>query len=332
MKYVMNYTHIFKGMKKSIFILVAAVITTVFACNNSANHSHSHDNHSSHAHDFACPMHPEIDGHEGDKCSKCGMPLEKIKQVNETKFRMDIASEPAQIEAGKEVTIQLKPINLSNESALVPLDVVHEKKIHLIAVSEDLSEFYHLHPEYNANGNYEMKMTFPSGGNYILYADYQPSGATHQLEKKNIVVSGKPQPAQNFEASKLTSTDNGVALTLRSGSGSFKTNQMLHIDGILTKDGAEIDASTLDNYLGTKAHIVLINMNDKSYEHIHADVEGKVLHMHTDLSTPGIYRAWIQFMYKGKLHTTDFVIDVEQGDANDNDRHSHDGHDHNHQH
>ena len=32
-----------------------------------------------HDHAFACPMHPEITGHEGDKCSKCGMNLEKVE-------------------------------------------------------------------------------------------------------------------------------------------------------------------------------------------------------------------------------------------------------------
>lgn len=26
---------------------------------------------------FACPMHPEVTGKEGDTCSKCGMALEK---------------------------------------------------------------------------------------------------------------------------------------------------------------------------------------------------------------------------------------------------------------
>jgi hypothetical protein len=26
---------------------------------------------------YACPMHPEVIGKEGDKCSKCGMKLEK---------------------------------------------------------------------------------------------------------------------------------------------------------------------------------------------------------------------------------------------------------------
>lgn len=29
---------------------------------------------------YACPMHPDVTGKEGDKCPKCGMALEKVKQ------------------------------------------------------------------------------------------------------------------------------------------------------------------------------------------------------------------------------------------------------------
>ncbi len=29
---------------------------------------------------YACPMHPEVTGKEGDKCSKCGMKLEPVKE------------------------------------------------------------------------------------------------------------------------------------------------------------------------------------------------------------------------------------------------------------
>lgn len=28
---------------------------------------------------YACPMHPEVTGNEGDKCPKCGMNLVKTK-------------------------------------------------------------------------------------------------------------------------------------------------------------------------------------------------------------------------------------------------------------
>jgi hypothetical protein len=30
---------------------------------------------------YACSMHPEITGKEGDKCSKCGMKLELMKEA-----------------------------------------------------------------------------------------------------------------------------------------------------------------------------------------------------------------------------------------------------------
>ena len=29
---------------------------------------------------YACPMHPEVTGKEGDKCSKCNMALEVVKE------------------------------------------------------------------------------------------------------------------------------------------------------------------------------------------------------------------------------------------------------------
>lgn len=30
---------------------------------------------------YACPMHPEVTGKEGEKCSKCGMKLEAVKDA-----------------------------------------------------------------------------------------------------------------------------------------------------------------------------------------------------------------------------------------------------------
>ena len=33
---------------------------------------------------YACPMHPEITGKEGDTCSKCGMPLEAMAAADDS--------------------------------------------------------------------------------------------------------------------------------------------------------------------------------------------------------------------------------------------------------
>lgn len=38
---------------------------------------------------YACPMHPEITGKEGDTCSKCGMALEKVEAVEGEEHKHD---------------------------------------------------------------------------------------------------------------------------------------------------------------------------------------------------------------------------------------------------
>ncbi|MBK8556949.1 MAG: hypothetical protein IPL65_14790 [Lewinellaceae bacterium] len=75
-------------MKKSMQLLFAASLIIsggFFASCGGGDHAHNANattettdaNHMTSA-EYACPMHPEITGHEGDKCSKCGMPLEKV--------------------------------------------------------------------------------------------------------------------------------------------------------------------------------------------------------------------------------------------------------------
>ena len=91
----------------------------------------------------------------------------------------------------------------------------------------------------------------------------------------------------------------------------------MHISGIVKKDGKEIDAATLDNYLGAKAHFVMISLNEKEYLHVHPDVAGGQFDLHTTFEKPGIYRGWVQFNADGKIHTIDFVMNVAKGSAED---------------
>jgi len=98
-------------MKKSIIIigvLVAIVVTsTVFvtSCTGKKNEQQEQTEDAGHQHAegeehesmemdstnvdhhqiaYACPMHPEVTGKEGDKCSKCGMKLEAVKSSDST--------------------------------------------------------------------------------------------------------------------------------------------------------------------------------------------------------------------------------------------------------
>lgn len=331
-------------MKKKLNLIAMMfsllVLITLSSCNNSAKHgddthehagdTSKHDEHG-HEHIFACPMHPEVRGNEGESCSKCGMPLEHMDElVSSGNYTMQFSSAPQKIEAGKEALLSFIPKNKDKHTEAVPLDVEHEKKIHLIIVSEDLSWFDHIHPEYQADGSYTVKETFPSGGNYLLYADYKPTNSTHQLEKISVYVDGKMATTMKYSKKKEMAMSGDFSVSLVPDDRKFISNNPIHFDGSFLMNGKLFDVNNLQNYLGAKGHMVAINILTKEYMHLHPEVEGNILHFHTTFETAGMYRVWLQFMYEGKLHTTDFVLEVVQGAAQKEDHHEHGDHEHTH--
>lgn len=325
-------------MKNQIGILTAtcAVVALLLTAScgikgpeaeSTAAHDHGACNH---AH-FTCPMHPEVVGHEGEKCPKCGKALEAGTDAPKAaNFTMEYASTPESIAAGTATTLAFTPKNLDNPTAAVPLDVEHEKKIHLIVVSEDLSWFDHIHPEYQANGSYTVVETFPNGGNYHLYADYRPSGGTHQLDKIDVTAKGKAVAAKTYSSPSTADVSGAFSVLMKPDDGVFIGNKAIHFDGVFTRDGKPFDVNQLQNYLGAKGHMVAIHTETKEYVHLHPEVEGTILHFHTTFEKAGIYRAWLQFMAGGELHTTNFTIVVQAGDGKGKAEAEHADHGHNH--
>lgn len=297
-----------------------------------SHHHEEGDHHHEEGHLYACPMHPEVTGKEEESCSKCGMKLEhndNAGKPSDLSCFMEFKTSPEKVEAGKECTLFFTPKIKGKENELVPLDVEHEKKIHLIIVSEDLSYFEHIHPEYKASGDYEIKVLpkgieytdkkgkhetkFENAGNYILFADYKPLGGNHTVDKINLTVSGKAPSPKKFTTEKLTGISGDYSMTLEPDGGKFITGGLMHISAVLNNKGKEIDANSLGDYLGAKAHMVVIGLDEKNYLHVHPNVEKGRFDLHTTFEKPGTYRGWIQFKADDTLHTVDFVIIVKEG-------------------
>ena len=309
-----------------ITMSVFAISTVIFfaACNtgtgdakkdsaDSTNTTAAHSND----HIFACPMHPEVTGKEGDTCPKCGMKLEHNDNAGvASNVAMQFTTDPATINANQDVTLSLTPKMKDKPAEQVPLDVEHTKKIHLIVVNDDLSWFNHIHPELNADGSYTVKEKFPAPGKYTLFADYKPSGGNHVVDNLNVTVAGKTPVAKTYGADKLTANGgDGFSVSLTPEGGKFLTNAAMHINGVVMLNGKEVDVNTLEDYLGAKAHMVVVSLADKKYLHVHPSVEGGKFDLHTTFDKPGVYRGWIQFQSKGKVYTSDFVMNVTEGKA-----------------
>lgn len=305
----------------SVLAIVGAISFT--SCNSSDTKTISADSTKTEAmathssdHIYACPMHPEVTGKEGDDCPKCGMKLEHNDNAGApSNVKMQFTTNPATVNPNEEVTLAMIPKLKDNDKEQVALDVEHEKKIHLIVVSDDLSYFDHIHPEINAEGSYIVKHKFPAGGKYTLFADYKPSGANHTVDNLTVDVTGDKPAAKKYTGDKLATNTDGFTVTLTPEGGKFVTNSAMHISGAVTKDGKAVDPSTMENYLGAKAHMVVVSLDEKKYLHVHPGVENGQFDLHTTFEKPGVYRGWIQFQTEGKIHTADFVINVAAGNA-----------------
>lgn len=323
-------------IKNIAFALFAGVASlAITSCGSKSSNADAEHGHAAgdHEHTYACPMHADVTGKEGETCPKCGMKLELVsadKAANTSTYFMAFKATPA-VEAGKPALLSFTPSIKGNESEMVPLDIQHDKKLHLIVVSKDLSYFDHIHPEFQANGSYDINVLakganytngrfhnetkFEQGGDYVLFADYVPSGASHQLERIELNVSGTTYKAQKYTTAKTVSITDGYEVSLVPEGGKFFNEGTSHISGIIKKDGKEISADTFENYLAAKAHVVVISEDSQNYLHVHPEVVNGRLDLHTTFGKPGIFRGWMQFQTNGQVHTADFVIVVEEGKA-----------------
>ena len=131
-------------MKNMLIASLALVLSVVAfsACNN--DHSKHNSQTAAPGTKYICPMNCEK-GKTYDQpgsCPVCHMDLEPVKaeeEANKAEYFTAFSANPAQLEAGKSAMLSFTPKIKGNESAPVPLDLVHEKKMHLILVSDDLS-------------------------------------------------------------------------------------------------------------------------------------------------------------------------------------------------
>jgi hypothetical protein len=305
-----------KLMIASFGLLTSTALLMESCSNPHAGTSISSSTDHGHEHSFACPMHPEVTGKEGDNCPKCGMKLEHadVAVDNSKEYFMQFSTNKARVNPDEDLMLSFVPRVKGAEQDPVGLDIEHEKKIHLIIVSEDLSYFDHIHPEYTADGSYQVMTTFPHGGSYKVFADYKPTGGNHMVDKFDLKVEGNAGSSKTYHQDELVAdAGDGFKVMLNPVGGKFLSDVPMHMVGEIKLNGKEVDPSTLENYLGAKAHMVVISLNDKEYLHVHPGVQGGKFDLHTSFENPGIYKGWIQFQSNGKVYTSSFVMNVQKG-------------------
>jgi hypothetical protein len=218
------------------------------------------------------------------------------------------------------------------------LQVVHERLMHLIVVSQDLRSFSHIHPEEAAAGRFTVSDTLPQPGKYILFNEFTTAQGATQIERHVVSTDG----ADGADTPAMLTPDLGTPQR-SAGLEAVLTTPMTKIRRRVPtpffldvmQDGKP--ASDLEPYLGAVCHVVIVSADTKQFAHTHGDLPGGAMSgdmSKMDMATmsmptppakfgprlefthtfmqPGLYRLWVQTSYKGEVATFGYNVMVEK--------------------
>lgn len=192
-------------------------------------------------------------------------------------------------------------------------EVNHEKLLHLIVVSKDLSYFTHIHPEYKGDGVFEIVNEFPGGGEYRMIADFKPKDG-HSISKMEwVTVEGAAvEPAAVTVDDQLEKTVDGMNVAL-TAEPKREAGKDFTLKFTLTEGETEEGISDLEPYLGSIGHVVVLSEDGERYLHVHAlenQGSGPEALFETEFPQSGVYKIWAQFQRNGEVLTVPYVVEI----------------------
>jgi hypothetical protein len=95
--------------------------------------------------------------------------------------------EPASPAPGEPTELAYRVSDAESGEVISELPVDHERQMHLIAVSRDLEQFQHVHPEPDASGDFAVTTQFPTEGTYALFDEFVRDGRK-VLDRREVEV------------------------------------------------------------------------------------------------------------------------------------------------
>ncbi len=234
---------------------------------------------------------------------------EETDEEDDTKVDFNFVEKPV---GGEKANLIM---NVTNEDGkpVKEFELEHEKLMHLIVVSKDLSFFDHIHPEYKGDGEFIISPNFPTGGEYKLFADYVPKGASKIVKSTEVSVGGqKVQPTKLVADKELTKVVDGKEVTLEFDH--LMTNMELTMNFTIKDAKTKKPITNLQPYLGAIGHVVAISGDTETYLHVHPINEnstGPDAKFMTTFPKKGLYKIWGQFQHNGKVFIVPFTVNVK---------------------
>ena len=296
------------------FLALASVVVVGISRGYAGEESHNHNSHQMHEHAPA-PAGPE--------------PV------------VDMETLPAEITAGAQATITFS-IRDDNNKPIKDLLITHDRIIHVVIISEDLSVFGHIHAEdigpitaeMRENARFPVRYVFPKAGKYTIAVDFAYGGRGYS-ELLDLEVSGSPAMGSVQKDLSREKDFNGHRVKLAVFPEIPVAGKETVLRYTFTKSGQPV--ADIEPYLSAAMHLAVINEGMQHYViHAHGDSPGAMHHKgheghmatHIAHSVPagakfgpeieanavfpvkGTYKIFSEILHDGKVRLIEFMVEV----------------------
>lgn len=185
-------------------------------------------------------------------------------------------------------------------------DELHDRELHLVVASRDLTEFTHVHPERDAHGRWHVDLPALPAGSYRAFADFQPAGAEQYTLGVDVVVPGAAGEPATLRPQAVDTVD-GFEVTL---DGDTTAGEASEVTVTVRRDGEVV---TTDPYLGAAGHLVALRDGDLAYLHVHPLDDGPSgpVRFAVEVPSDGTYALFFDFLVDGDVRTARFVVGTQ---------------------
>jgi hypothetical protein len=280
--------------------------------------------------EYSCPMHAEVRMAQPGRCPKCGMMLGSNDPSVRGEYKLALSTKPLRPKPGEKARLRFVISHPETGAPVKDYVLNHEKLFHLFIVSNDMTEYQHIHPELERDGSFVVETVFPHAGLYKLHADFFPAGGTIQILHRELSTAGyrtskSASPALLIPDETRAKTVDGIKISLELGGTSAPAaGTLIPLKYRLTDERTGEPVRDLEPYLGAWGHTLILNADQSEYLHSHPtemlpdDVDIKTLRggpeveFKTMFPAAGNYRIWTQFQRAGRIITVFFTIRVKE--------------------
>ncbi|MEV0259460.1 hypothetical protein AB0H82_35075 [Streptomyces sp. NPDC050732] len=258
--------------------------------------------------------HDENDENEQHKENEGNAAVPGGLQISDRGYTLDLKT--SRIDAGRPEELRFAVVKDSSGRNVTAYQKEHDKELHLIVASRDLTTYRHLHPARAADGTWSTEVELPEAGGYRVFADFRPKGAKEGLTLgADLGVAGAYAP-EELPAHSTTAQVDGYDVTLKGG---LKTGAGGDLTLSVAKNGRPV--TDLQPYLGAYGHLVALRAGDLAYLHVHpngAPGDGRTkagpgISFGTAAPSKGAYRLFLDFKHEGKVRTAAFTVHAGGG-------------------